>query len=372
MKKIVLITNIPSPYRVDLFYYMQNTLKEYDIHIVYTSANEDNRNWKINDCKLINSYILKSKIIKIKNDIDTRYVHIPSSIGKILNKLHPNIIIAWEYNLAAIEALIWSKKNDCRFIHLTDGTLYSERNINTIQKITRKIIIQNCNAAIASSTKAREKLISWGLDSKKIATSYLTFDLSKIEKKQKDLEGDEGRVLYVGSMVKRKGLDLLIESLPYITTNYQLRIVGSGSKCEMDKLEQLANRLGVKDNICFCGYKDGDELFEEYNKARVFVLPTREDCYGLVLVEALCFDVPIVASKYADGAYDIVKNEKNGFIVDPYNSSQMGKSINKILLSDTYKQNAKKMDKRSFQFENVVKGYIKAIKISEGVYEGDG
>lgn len=371
MKKIVLITNIPSPYRVDLFYHMQNTLKEYDIHVIYTSSNEDNRNWKINESKLINTHILKSKIIKVKNDIDTRYVHIPSNIGKMLNKLHPNIIIAWEYNLAAIQALVWSKKNNCRFIHLTDGTLHSERNINGIQKITRKIIIQNCDAAIASSTKAKEKLISWGLDSKKIATSYLTFDLSKIEKEQKDIEWDERRVLYVGSMIKRKGLDLLIKSLPYIKANYQLRIVGNGSQYEIDKLEQLASRLGVRDNICFCGYKEGDELFEEYNRASVFVLPTREDCYGLVLLEALCFDVPIVASKYADGAYDIVRNEKNGFIVDPYDSSQMGKSIDTILSSDIYKQNAKKMNKHCFEFESVVKGYIEAIKISEGTYKGD-
>lgn len=43
MIKVALITNIPSPYRVDLFYYMQTHLKEYEIHVIYTNQSEDNR-----------------------------------------------------------------------------------------------------------------------------------------------------------------------------------------------------------------------------------------------------------------------------------------------------------------------------------------
>ena len=78
--------------------------------------------------------------------------------------LKPEYVIAWEYNFAAVQSLIWCKKNGIPFIHLTDGTLYSERNINIIQKIMRKIIINNSDAAIASSTKAKEKLISWGMN----------------------------------------------------------------------------------------------------------------------------------------------------------------------------------------------------------------
>lgn len=62
------------------------------------------------------------------------------------------------------------------------------------------------------------------------------------------------------------------------------------------------------------------ELLEEYQKAQIFVLPTREDCFGLVLLEALCAEVPIISSKYADGAYDVIDEGKNAICIR-YNRS---------------------------------------------------
>ena len=85
MSKVVLITNIPSPYRVDLFYYMQTHINEHEFFVIYTNENEDNRQWNVNKDKIHNSYILKSKIIKVKNATDTRYIHIPGNIGRQLN-----------------------------------------------------------------------------------------------------------------------------------------------------------------------------------------------------------------------------------------------------------------------------------------------
>lgn len=96
----------------------------------------------------------------------------------------------------------------------------------------------------------------------------------------------------------------------------------------------------------------------------VFVLPTREDCFGLVLLEALCMLKPIATSKYADGAYDIVLNGKNGIIADPYNSREFGHAIEAILLDEMYKRNGVDINKEirnKFTFKSVSQGYIDAI-----------
>ena len=47
MKRVAIITNIPAPYRVDLFYYLQQHTTEYEIHIFYASRREDNRKWEV-------------------------------------------------------------------------------------------------------------------------------------------------------------------------------------------------------------------------------------------------------------------------------------------------------------------------------------
>lgn len=359
-KKIAMVTNIPSPYRVDLFYYMQTHIEEYEFYIIYTSGNEDNRQWSLDRNKLLNSTVLKSKIIKIKGQEDERYIHLPNSIKSCLKDIMPNIVIASEYNLAALQCLVWCKTHQKKFIHLTDGTLYSERNIGKIQKLTRKIIIGNADAFVASSSKAKEKLIWWGAPDNKIFVSFLTIDVDVYKKVRKDSEA--GRILYVGRMTKQKGVDLLINAVAEINGEFNLRIVGSGSEEEIRTLKRLAAEKEISDKITWCGFKEGQELLDEYRKAELFILPSRGDCFGMVLVEAFCAKLPIVVSKYADGAYDIVRDGVNGCIVDPFDTEAFGKVISKVLRDEEMKRRAEEGDFEKFTFGNVMEGYLKAIE----------
>ncbi|MBQ5884532.1 MAG: glycosyltransferase family 4 protein, partial [Clostridia bacterium] len=76
MIKVAIVTNIPSPYRVDLYNYLHENVTQYDFNIIYTSENESNRAWVVNEEKLVKSYILtyctniylKFKIIYIENN----------------------------------------------------------------------------------------------------------------------------------------------------------------------------------------------------------------------------------------------------------------------------------------------------------------
>lgn len=128
MSKLLLITNIPAPYRVDLFYYMQTHQQTHEFFVIYTNRNEDNRQWTIDERKLLQSTILESKIIKRKGEGDVHYLHIPQHLTREITRINPDVVIAWEYNPSALKALLWCKRHGRKFIHLTDGTLRSERN----------------------------------------------------------------------------------------------------------------------------------------------------------------------------------------------------------------------------------------------------
>ena len=359
MKKILLVTNIPAPYRVDLFYYLQTHVKQYEFYIMYCAREADNRCWNVDNTKLLNTTFTKTKAIPIKKKYDTKHIYIPKEVGKDLSDINPDVVIGWEYNPIAVRCLIWCKCHRKKYISLTDGTLYSERNINLIQRITRKIIIEKCDAAIASSTKAKEKLLKWGLNPNKIFISLLTVDVNKVRIIRHVPE--QGRLLYIGSMIERKGLDLLVSALRYVDEDFQLRIVGNGTDKEIEELKIRIKNANLEDNVIFCGYKEGQELLEEYQKAQVFVLPTREDCFGLVLLEALCAEVPIISSKYADGAHDVIDEGKNGMLIDPYDSKEFGSTINKVLKKEISLNGKKDIIVDKFTFDEVSKGYINAI-----------
>ena len=357
--KVAIITNIPAPYRVDFFAYLQTKLNnEYDIHIIYSDYSAGNRPWTIHNEQMRQTHYLRTKTIEIKTQMDIRHIHIPLNVFGLLDRIQPEILIAWEYNPVAIMSLIWCKARGRKFIHLTDGTLYSERNINIIQRLTRKIIFRWADAYIASSSKAKEKLLAWNVPSDKVFLSLLTVNTMQYSNLDKNTV--PGRLLYVGSMIKRKGLDLLINALEHVDAEYELHIVGNGCEEDIQGLSRLAKERSVK-NIVFSGFKEGKELQKEYSEAQVFVLPTREDCFGLVLLEALSSGTFIVASKYADGVYDIIIDQNNGIVVDPFDSEKFALAITKALDAE-YDMLISRDIVDKFSFEQVAQGYIQALQ----------
>ncbi len=364
MKRIAIITNIPSPYRVDLFYYLQQNIKEGEIHTIYASRNEDNRKWEIEESKLVNSHFLASYTIKVPNGHDTKYIHISWGIKKILDMLQPITIIGSEYNPTALQALQYCRKKKIPYISWTDGTLHSERNINLIQKLLRKYVIKYASAYLASSSKAKEAQLFYGAIPDKCFISLLTVDIEKYKVQTKERE--RGRILYVGSLIKRKGIDLLFRALHGVKDDYTLVLAGNGP--EEESLKQLAIELGIKKRVKFLGYLSQEELKLEYAKSSIFVLPTREDCFALVILEAMCAGLPIISSEYADGVYDLVKEGENGYIIDPYNKEQFRNRLQEFL---QYPLKADSMGKNSlkylqqFRFEKVSEGFWDVLSYVE-------
>lgn len=361
MKRVAIITNIPAPYRVDFFNYLKKNYTDYQFTIVYSSRNEDNRKWDIEQEKMENSVFLESKTIKIKKRFDTKYIHIPWGVGKVLDKIAPDVVVGSEYNPTIIQALHYCKKNRIPFISWTDGTLFSERNINFVQKFLRKHVIKHASAYIASSTRSKDAQIFYGAQEDKCHISFLAVDIEKYI--QEPCGKGNGKIICVGSLIERKGIDLLLKALAKVKSEYSLYLAGEGS--ERETLKDLAFELDISDKVHFLGQLNREELLAYYADSDLFILPTREDCFALVILEAMCSGLPIICSKYADGAYDLIEEGKNGFIIEPYDETKFAESIEKVLGSKEIRENMQKNSKEileKFRFANIAKGYMEAIE----------
>ena len=204
-------------------------------------------------------------------------------------------------------------------------------------------------------------MIFYGANESKIHISYLTVDIDKYIQEPK---GDgSGKILYVGSLIERKGIDLLLLALSNVKNNYILYIAGDGD--ERTNLEELSLRLGISNKVVFLGHQTREQLVTLYGKSDIFILPTREDCFALVILEAMCSKLPVVCSKYADGVYDLITDGENGYVVDPYDSKMFGKRIDKLLSDENTRKvmqlNSEKVINK-FRFENVAIDYVEAIK----------
>lgn len=365
MKHVAIITNIPAPYRVDFFDYLNKNCIDYKFTIVYSSKNEDNRSWSIDQEKMKNSIFLESKTIKIKKRYDNYYLHIPVGVSKTLDMIKPDVVVGSEYNPTIIQALYYCKKRKIPFVSWTDGTLYSERNRNFVQKFLRKYVVSKASSYIASSTRSKEAQIHYGAEEKNCHVSLLSVD---VEKYIQNPQGKgSGKILCVGSLIERKGADLLLKALGVVKEPFEVYFAGEGE--EKEHLKTLAKNLRIEDKVHFLGQLSRQQLLKHYADSDLFVLPTREDCFALVILEAICSKLPIVCSKYADGAYDMISEGENGYIVDPYDEKYFADKIT-LLLKE--RQLREKMSCYSdevidkFRFCNIAKGYLAAIEDSLG------
>lgn len=140
----------------------------------------------------------------------------------------------------------------------------------------------------------------------------------------------------------RKGLDLLIRSVPHIKRHYNgdfLVLISTGTgaeeeKREMAKLLTLIGELNVRKEVKIIPAIEPMDLVPKYySAADVFVLPSPYEPFGIVMLEAMACKAPMVATKFG-GPAEVIQDGYDGLLVDPTDSVEMGKRIAELLRDD--------------------------------------
>jgi glycosyltransferase involved in cell wall biosynthesis len=146
--------------------------------------------------------------------------------------------------------------------------------------------------------------------------------------------GDAARFLFVGRLVARKGVDVLIRALHTLPAPAQLVVIGDGA--ERQRLEMLVRELGCGERVTFKGQVPRDELERAYAECDALVLPALPDRVagteglGVVLVEALQLGLPVIASN-TGGIPDIVRHDVTGLLVPPGEVSALAAAMRRFM-----------------------------------------
>lgn len=203
-------------------------------------------------------------------------------------------------------------------VHGSDITLLSR---NPVLRPILGAVLKNADNVIAVSTFLKGEVERLGVPKGRVEVIY-----GGVTTPEKEEAFDPaGRVIaFVGGLVPQKGVDVLIESFKRIkATDTGLVIVGDGP--ERKRLEALAT--GVKD-IRFLGRREG--LKGILTKSDVLVLPSREEGFGLVLLEAMALGTPVVATNVG-GIPEIVDDGVSGILVEKDNPEQLADAVVKVL-----------------------------------------
>lgn len=173
-------------------------------------------------------------------------------------------------------------------------------------------------------------------------------------------------VFYVGRIVREKGIQVLIQSIPEILHHYPAtKFVIAGKGPFLDNLKAQAKFLGVEDRIYFTGFISDEERNRLYQLADVAVFPSFYEPFGIVALEAMVTKTPVVVSNVG-GLSEFVKDGKNGLTVNPNDSHQLA---DKILYVFNNEKEAEKMVKVGYQMVKDEFTWDKIASKTSMVYE---
>ncbi len=115
---------------------------------------------------------------------------------------------------------------------------------------------------------------------------------------------------------REKGIDHVIGALHKLRNNLphvRYRIVGDGD--DRQRLERLARDLGITDRVAFAGRVDDEELADMYRSCDVFILPSKQEGFGIVLAEAMAAGKPVIGAR-AGAIPEVVIDAKTGILVE--------------------------------------------------------
>lgn len=173
------------------------------------------------------------------------------------------------------------------------------------------------------------KTIGVGLDTERF------FEESKVDEKVEFLKKNKGKkkyILYIGKIEKRRNVLFLLNAFykaVNIDNNVELVLVGKGDKKYLDKCRKFIFDNNFQDKIHYFEAFNQNELKQLYECCDLFVLPTYYEIFGMVLLEAMYFGLPILTTENG-GSSTLIEDGKNGYIRNLNNINEWVKIIGDV------------------------------------------
>lgn len=353
--KVLAFADFPSPYRVEVF---KGLNQEYELFVVFDKMSDQNRSseWFCKDTHL-------NSISLLTDEDQEKY-------NKILKNLKEfDLVLAYDYHIKnAIRLQIQCMIQHVPYIMNLDGAFIRK---NFIKNTIKRILVKGASGYFASGSHAVDYFKYFGakqenifvhpftsLHKEDILDRCVTQEERSYFRRELGL-ADKKTVLTIGQFIPRKGFDILIKSWSSkLDHDTQLIIVGGGDEEEHYKKLIAENQSR---NIRLVDFKQKADIFKYYKAADLFVLPTREDIWGLVINEAMACGLPVISTDMCLGAVELLDSE---CIVPVDDISCLKEKIEKFMENEFLRAeqgNRNLSYIQQYTYENVIKSHIDSI-----------
>lgn len=238
-----------------------------------------------------------------------------------LMRLKPQVVITNNFGLWTLASIAMGYPT----VVFWEGTHHTERTVQHWRTGLRRWIARRAKSFVVNGSAARAYLHqNLSVRQSDIFEGGLCCSSPPTEFAQRSHRRQDGlatNFVCVSRLIKGKGIDHLLKAAALLTEpdlpsqEFSLTIVGDGP--ERAALQNLAQELGLEDLVTFEGAIHPDSIWQFYARADVMVLPTLQDNWPLVVLEAMSMRLPVLLSKYAGSQKDLVFEARNGYSFDP-------------------------------------------------------
>lgn len=264
------------------------------------------------------------------------------------NSLEYDIVFSHYWISALVGKHLWrTRRIPYVVMYHTLGAVKNDIGIGEKEPVLRVIsereTVEDCQRIIVATEKEKQALIDfYGASPGKVGIVPCGVNMEifnpvyKTAARQKLGLTDGKIVLFVGRIDPLKGIDKLIRSIPLIKSEEKVRLVVVGgdetSRPELEKLQELACELNIRDFIDFRGIVKQEQLPYFYSAADVCVVPSYYESFGLVPLESLACGTPVVATDVGD-LKKIIKHGETGYILSGKSPEELALGISFQLAS---------------------------------------
>ncbi len=251
------------------------------------------------------------------------------------------------------------------------SNIYKKIHLNRFNYIKIKRIIENADFVGIVSKNLKKLVLDNNIYPKDRTCKLIYNGISPVKRNQIQVSWEDGkassiRMLSVGHLIQRKGIAEVIRALADLREkfpNLRYYIIGEGRDGVYFK--ELAKKLKVDDIVFFLGAKSNSESMRYMEACHIFVMPSWNEAFGIVYIEAMYFGKITVGSR-GEGIEEIIEDGKNGFLVYPKNPEDCQRKIEYIIprLQNLrfVEENARKTVWPKFSWRNNAKEYLQLYR----------
>ena len=363
MQRVLFLTNYPSPYRVHFF---DALAKHMDVTVLFTDRAEKKKH---RNSQWYTQGDGSFRAVQLKETLSVGSNGLCLEVLKWLKKEAGHIIICGYSNPTMILAMAYLRLRGIPFYMEVDGGLVRQE--GKLKYFIKKRLVCLAKQWLSTGEHTSRYLIHYGAKKEKIRcypfSSLFEKDILPETVSQEKKEAlrmmlgvrEKHMVLAIGQFIHRKGFDVLLQAASTVEADTGIYIVG-GTPTDEYRIQR--EKLGLT-NVHFLEFQQKDRLELLYKAADLFVLPTREDIWGLVINEAMAYGLPVITTDRCVAGLELVEDGVNGYLVPVGDADALAEKMNAVLKADRAAMGAASLAKiRPYTLENMAKTHVEILE----------